>query len=74
MIVKTIKIFSLCSDFEGSQYDSLSEYTTCDSYITYTAMTEETAKRKGYDSDPISMRLVELGALNGEEVFIHIDY
>jgi len=79
MEIITRKVFSLCEDFnpdEGFQemYDELSKYNTCDSYITYTANTTETLKEKDFDEDLIANRLVELGADDGEVVFIYIDY
>lgn len=74
MITKTYKIFSLCDDFDYDMYDKLSQYTTCDTFIEYTANTKESLTFAGYDDDPISNRLVELGANDGEVVLIHIDY
>lgn len=79
MEIKTIKIFSLCKDFnpdEGFEemYDDLSEDSNCDSYIEYTAYTAQTLVDKGYVRDAIANRLVELGANDGEKVFIHLDY
>ena len=79
--MKTItkKVFSLCEDFnpdEGFEemYEDLSAENSCDVYIDYTAMTKESEEKGGYSNDPIANRLVELGAEDGEEVLIHIDY
>lgn len=79
--MKTItkKVFSLCEDFnpdEGFQemYDHLSEETSCDVYIDYTAMTKETQEKNGFSCDNIALRLIELGAKDNEQVLIHIDY
>jgi len=74
-----IKVFSLCNDFnpdEGFEemYNELSEYNDCNVYIPYRAYTKETLEKEGYQNDLISNRLVELGAIDGEEVLIHIDY
>lgn len=76
MEVKTYKIFSLCNDFGEDEdlYEQLSAEVGCDTYITYPASSRESLISKGYDEDPVSIRLVELGADDGEEVLIHIDY
>lgn len=77
-IIEKIKIFSLCDDFSQNEheemYDSLSAERGCDCYITYTANSVEKLEKKGYGDDPIANRLIELGAEEDEEVFIHIDY
>ena len=81
MEIVTKKIFSLCEDFNPEEsgeveemYDTLSSETGCDVYIDYTAMTLETQEGHGYSRDDIAIRLVTLGAEDGEEVLIHIDY
>lgn len=79
MEVKTIKIFSLCKDFNPDNgfkdmYEKLSNENACDVYIEYNAYTKETLKKEGYDNDLIANRLVELGAEDKELVFIHMDY
>ena len=55
-------------------YDDLSSENSCDVYINYTAMTTKLEVKKGYSNDPVSNRLVTLGANDGEKVLIHIDY
>lgn len=76
--MKTItrKVFSLCSDFKDREdlYNELSKYSSCDTYIDYIANTKETLESQGYSNDEVANKLVELGAKDGEEVLIHIDY
>lgn len=54
--------------------DILQEGKSCDVYIDYTAYTKEWLEENGYDEDLISIRLIELGAKNEEEVLIHLDW
>lgn len=78
MVIKTFKIFSYCNDFDEKEdeelLDELSSGASCDSYITRTAYTLESLNRAGYADDPLARKLVELGAEDGEEVLIHLDW
>ena len=74
-ILKEVKIFSVCDDFEEEEkdlYDYLTKHVTTDSYISW-GITY-------FGDDPtdiinrVTSRLIELGAKEGEEVFIEIDY
>ena len=74
-----IKCFSLCSDFnpdDGHEtlFNQLSKHVSCDVYIEYTAHTAKWEEDNGYDNDLVSNRLIDLGAEEGEDVLIHIDY
>lgn len=64
----TIKMFSLCGDFGDFEemYDELSKYTSPDTYIMLTANSDF--------PDTVESRLIDLGANEGEEVLIYIDY
>lgn len=68
MEIKTFKVFSYCDDFEGEDdmQDTLSEYGSSNSYVSYTATKEE--------CNSIGNHLVYLGANHGEEVLIHLDW
>lgn len=75
----TKKVFSLCDDFnpdEGFEemYDEISAETGHGCYIDYTANSKEFFETSEYDKDLIAIRLIELGAEEGEEVLISIDY
>lgn len=61
-------------DFEYDLQDILQKDRSCDTYIDYTAYTKEWLEENGYDEDLISIRLIELGAENEEEVLIHLDW
>lgn len=75
MEIKTFKIFSLCDDFpEDELYEQLSEHNNSDSYIDYTAMSKEKQVELDYGEDKVANKLIELGAEEGEEVLIHLDY
>jgi len=74
-ILKEVKIFSVCDDFEEEEkdlYDYLTKHVTTDSYISWNVTyygdnTEDNINR-------VTSRLIKLGAKEGEEVFIEIDY
>lgn len=70
----TIKVFSLCDDFDEDLAEKISEYGTNDSYIMRTAYTKEYLSEKGFSQNLVANRLIELGAENGEEVLIHLDW
>ena len=70
----TRKVFSLCQDFDEKMARQISDEITCDVYIDWTANTEETLRKEGYDVDPVAVKLVELGAADGEKILIHVDY
>lgn len=74
MRVITRKVFSYCDDFDEDLQDILQEGKSYDVYINYTAYTKEWLEENGYDEDLISIRLIELGARNEEEVLIHLDW
>ncbi len=76
MKTKTYKIFSYCEDF--AEYPKvqtkLSQGRGYDCFILYTAYTLQSLKTKEHENDPISNLLVKLGADDGEEVLIHLDW
>jgi len=74
--MKTItrKVFSYCDDFDEELQDLLQEDRSCDVYIDYIAYTKEWLEENEYEEDLIANRLIELGAENGEEVLIHLDW
>jgi len=74
MKVITRKIFSYCDDFTEDEQNILQEYGNNDTHIDYTAYTEEWLKENGYELDPISIKLIELGCENEEKVLIHLDW
>jgi len=74
--MKTItrKVFSYCNDFTREEQDLFGEENHCDTYIDYTAYTKEWLTVNEYDLDLISIKLIELGCSNEEEVLIHLDW
>ena len=77
MEIKTFKVFSYCTDFEGEDdiQDKLSEFGEYDTYVRYTAHSKEWLIRHNYSyEDTIENKLIELGAHEGETVLIHLDW
>ena len=77
MEIKTFKVFSYCTDFEGEDdiQDKLSEFGGYDTYVRYTARSKEWLIQHNYAyEDTIENKLIELGAEDGEEVLIHLDW
>jgi len=71
----TIKVFSYCDDFTEEEKDILAEIAQgTDCYIDYSAHTEESMLKNGWENDIISNKLIRLGCIDGEDVLIKIDW
>lgn len=74
--IKTIitKVFSYSNDFNEEEQEILRENNGYDCYIEYQAFTKEYLDKKGYSSDKIANKLIELGCCNNETVLIHLNW
>jgi len=73
MKVITRKVFSYCNDIPEELQDRFEE-NACDIYIGYIANSKEWLEKEEYDEDLLANLLIELGAEEGEEVLIHMDW